>query len=355
MNEATLEYYDEAGKRTALPAGLDLHVLDGEGRGRRYPVAFTPFRLGTVTPAFQPDAELEGSELCAVLEHAEGRLSFTNHSVGVRAFVNRTPVEQVELYDGDVIQLGGSWLRVEGLPRALATLEGYTGAHAGQRWVLREGANRLGRNGKRPNEVELDDGTVSRAHATITVTADGAFLEADQGTALTRVNAVDVPVGETRSLADGDLLQLARQQFRFRLAQSTSAVRRRERTSVSFLAHGEGPSSYQRVLTELHRQPWPEGARWLPFLGEEWTLEGPPSLLHAALEVYGRLRALPEVRVSVGAHIDSGVAPALARRAEGRFLITRAAWEKWDGLVSARRFGVVRRGVPYEVYAVEEL
>lgn len=355
MNEATLEYYDEAGKRTALPAGLDLHVVDGEGRRRRFPVAYTPFRLGSASPVFHPDAELEGNDLCALLEHDEGRLSFTNHSVGVRAFVNRAPVDHAELYDGDVIQLGGSWLRVEGLPRALATLEGYTGEHAGQRWVLREGANRVGRSGKRPNEVELADGTVSRAHATLTVTADGAFIEADQGTALTRVNAQDVPVGETRSLSDGDLLQFARQQFRFRLAQSASAVRRRERTSVSFLAHGEAPSSYQQVLAELHRQKWPEGSSWLPFLGEEWTLEGPLAVLGAALEVHGRLRSLPGVQVSVGAHTEPGVAPALARRGEGRFLITRAAWEKWDGLVSARRFGVVRRGVPYEVYAVEEL
>lgn len=353
MNEATLDYRDEAGKRTALPAGLDLHVVDSAGSIRRYPVAFTPFYVGGA----RPDVELEGEALLAVLEYAEGKLFVTNHSPSVPLLVNRHRTDQAELFDGDTFQLGSSWLRVEGLPRALATLEGYTGAHAGQRWVLKVGANRIGRAGKRPNEVELDDGTVSRGHATLTVTADGAFLEADQGTALTRINAQDVPVGETRTLADGDLLQFARQQLRFRLAQSGAVVRRRERTTVAVVAHGQGPRQYQRVVAELHAQRWPEGTQWLPYLGEEWTLQGPPALLDAGLELFGRLRALPDLRVGMGAHADAGVAPALARWAaeSGRFLITRAAWEKWDRLASVQRFGVLRLGLPYEVYAVEEL
>ena len=42
-------------------------------------------------------------------------------------------------------------------------------------------------------------------------------------------------------------------------------------------------------------------------------------------------------------------------KGRGRFLITRGAWEKWDRLASVQRFGVLRQGLPYEVYAVEEL
>jgi len=353
LNEATLDYHEEASKRAALPPGLDLHVVDASGRARRYPVAFTPFYLGGP----HPDVEVEGTALFALLEFSEGQLFVTNHSPAVALLVNRARTDHAELFDGDTVQLGSTWMRVEGLPRPLATLDGYTGAHAGQRWILKEGPNRIGRAGKRANEVELEDGTVSRGHATLTITADGAFLEADQGTALTRINAQDVPVGETRTLADGDLLQFARQQLRFRLAQSGAVVRRRERTTVSILAHGDGPAAYQAVLKELHRQRWPDDTVWLPFLGEEWTLQGTPALLDAALELYGRLRALPGVTTGVGAHADVGVAPALARWAaqSGRFLITRGAWEKWDRLASVQRFGVLRQGLPYEVYAVEEL
>lgn len=226
--DATVEFSEEfLGGRDPVNTEVDLLVYDVWGRSSRYPLKYDLTNIGTPVPGYSPDIELQDpkdSKVRVELRWDSGRLFVLNKSLHLQVLVNGQASTHRELYDRDNVQIGGLRFKVVGLRAPVAMLEGYTPPHDRQRWMLKEGLNQLGRGGSRPNEVELDDATVSRSHATLRVREDGVSLENETPKSVTKVNSRRVAQSQVVDLGDGDLLQFGRQLLRIRMSKEVRTV-----------------------------------------------------------------------------------------------------------------------------------
>lgn len=207
-------------ERILTRTGFEILVQDREGLRRRFPVCYQEVLLGSLGDK-PVDIELGCSQVAnrqAAFHYSEGALFFTNLDSSNPIMLNGVPTTFSPLKDGDQLSLLGYLLQVFHLNKGMATLEGCTGSYQGRTWAVDKEAVTIGRGaGKRPNTVDIDDRTVSRAHATI-LFQDGKFLlRADTQNSPVRVNGN--PVREQEVLNNGALIQLGQQLLRFRIAE----------------------------------------------------------------------------------------------------------------------------------------
>lgn len=208
-----------AGNRAWLRSGYDL-LIEDEHQSRRMPLCYSYLTVGRDAADRRCDIALDAKGISgrqAMLKLVKGQVFFTNLDVRVTCTVNGEESAFSQLRDGDVLEVGGARITLIQLKEAVAFLEGYSDPHRQHHWTLAPGANRLGRAGKRINEVQLDDLTVSREHAVIE-SQEGVFmLRTESGVDATWVNAE--PVEGLKVLHDEDLIQLGQQLLRFRTYQ----------------------------------------------------------------------------------------------------------------------------------------
>jgi len=205
-----------AGNRAWLRSGYDLLIVE-EGQSRRMPLCYSYFTLGRSSGDRRCDVVLNSPDIAgrqAMLKLVKGQVFFTNLDARNVCYVNGEESAFAQLRDGDVLEVGGARIQLIQLKEAVAFLEGYSDPHRQHHWTLAPGLNRIGRAGRRSNEVVLDDPTVSREHAVIE-SQDGVFvLRVESGGEATWVNAE--PVESMKVLHDEDLIQLGQQLLRFR-------------------------------------------------------------------------------------------------------------------------------------------
>ena len=119
------------------------------------------------------------------------------------------------LQEGEEFRLAGHLLRLRAIPMP-ATLHGYSEPHRGRVWSLGlQEKTRLGRTGKRHNEVCLEDPTISRSHACIHRHQEAFVLEVETAGSPTLLNGELLAAGQQLPLRDGDLLGLGGSLFGF--------------------------------------------------------------------------------------------------------------------------------------------
>lgn len=102
--------------------------------------------------------------------------------------------------------------------KSRATLECFTDPFYSRIWTLDQKTTRIGRPGKRKNELEIDHPTVSREHAVLNWEAQGPVLTSSG------VTLVDGKAFAEGLLADGALVQLGDLLFQFRLLSAPAVA-----------------------------------------------------------------------------------------------------------------------------------
>lgn len=204
------------GERQWLRTGFDLHVRE-PGFERRIPFCYAHMTLGRTQADKHNDIAVRAPELAprqAMFKLVRDQIFFSNLDPAVDSFVNGEPCTFAQLQHGDEVRIGSVSVQLIQLTEAVAFLEGYTEPHRREHWTLDLARTLIGRNGKRDNQVELRDPTVSREHATIELSDSLFVLRPESDVAPTWVNA-EVVRG-MRVLQDEDLIQLGQQLLRFR-------------------------------------------------------------------------------------------------------------------------------------------
>lgn len=215
-----------AGNRAWLRSGFDLLIKE-EHQSRRVPMCYSYLTVGKDAGDRRCDITLDSPGICgrqAMLKLVKGQVFFTNLDVRTTCFVNGDESAFAQLRDGDVLSMGTATVTLIQLKEAVAFLEGYSDPHRQQHWTLAPGSNRVGRQGKRQNEVVLNDPTVSREHCSIE-SQEGVFvMRVESGDEATWVNSE--PVETLKVLHDEDLIQVGQQLLRFRTYQVQTQKRR---------------------------------------------------------------------------------------------------------------------------------
>lgn len=180
---------------------LELQIVQEGTREFRLPFIEAEIVLAEAAPkAFSAGspwlARLQGDQVALIHQQSDER-----HLL--------TPGESLVLQDRRV------WL-VDTRRAPVGSLEGVDPPFTGRVWHLQNQQTWLGRKGKRLNHVELDHSTISRAHCTFSPTPNGrVMLLSESAGSATTVNGDPLEPGETRRLANGDLLGFGSLKFRF--------------------------------------------------------------------------------------------------------------------------------------------
>lgn len=231
QTEATLV----GGERTWLRSGFDLHIIEPTGE-RRIPVCYTHMTLGSSHGPKTNDIYLNHPGIAnrqAVFKLIQENLYFSNVSTATPTFINNVESTFRQLSDLDEVRIGPVRIKIIKLSEAVAFLEGYSEPHRKQHWTLGAGRTTIGRVGKRLNQVELTDPTVSREHATIEYSEGLFVLRPEKTSTATWVNAE--PVGGMRVLQDEDLIQVGQQLLRFRTYRANPKPRELTSRSATIL------------------------------------------------------------------------------------------------------------------------
>lgn len=212
--------------RQWLRSGFDL-LIEGPNleSSRRIPLCYSHMTIGSVDGPKSNDITLDVPGMAnrqAILKLIAANLFFNNLNPRFEITVNGATCAFCQLQPGDRLELGGYSITVLKLSKAVAFLEGYTEPHRRQHWTLADTRVLLGRPGKRDNQVELNDPTVSREHATILYT-DGHFVIHPDTVHPVWVNTEMVKAMQV--LNDEDLIQLGQQLLRFRTYSAQSRPR----------------------------------------------------------------------------------------------------------------------------------
>lgn len=337
LDDVTINVEAWEDDREFVRTGFELLITDPQGQSLRYPLCFSEVTLGRGGER-EVDIELPSPEVAerqATLHYRVGGLFFTNINAELPMAVNGVLTSFSPLKDGDRVTFLDYQITVYHLDQKLATLEGCSDPFRGHLWGMIDGATTIGRgSGKRKNEIDLNDRTVSRAHATIHH-HDGKFtLTADTTSSPLRVNGDSVD-GPTQ-LSNGDLIQIGQQLLRFRIG-GTEGKRRellpQEATILfsdvwNYTTFAEGRPLEQTIhqmnefYAGLGKVIKAHGGVLLTFLGdammavfgaEEPSDEDPINGVKAALAMQTRLaelnadwvsRGMPTLRIGVG--INSG-------------------------------------------------
>ncbi|MBS2039248.1 FHA domain-containing protein [bacterium] len=168
------------------------------------------------------------------LQYADGRLVPVVHadiSVGERAEAHidgiaprRYQVDGQKLVSegsslalGDELELGSVKLKLVPLT-VTAVLQGLNDDRT---WAVNyQPIIYMGRMGRRVNDIELNDKTISRTQARLETGPQGTVLVAESPTIL---NGQPIEVGSSHTLADGDLIRFGTFVFRYRLGSPSAA------------------------------------------------------------------------------------------------------------------------------------
>ena len=212
--------------RQWLRSGYDL-LIEGPRHqtSRRVPLCYSHMTIGTKEGPKDNDIVLDVPEMAnrqAILKLIQQNLFFNNLNPRYEILVNGSACAFCQLQPGDKLTVGSHTITVLKLSKAVAFLEGYTDPHRRQHWTLAELRTRIGRPGKRDNQVQLNDPTVSREHATILLT-DGHFILHPDSSHPVWVNTEAVKGMQV--LNDEDLIQIGQQLLRFRTYSAQSRPR----------------------------------------------------------------------------------------------------------------------------------
>ena len=181
-------------------------ALQYEEDGRIVPIVHSDLSLGERCDVAIPGLarirwEVEGAEL-VLLDEADLRVDGQAAAVGTRVVVGQT------------IEWGGCRLKL--IPLTIgATLQGCNEPYHDRIWpVGYQPVIHIGRLGRRTNEVELNDKTISRTQARLEVVSEGTQLVAESATF---VNSESLEVGESRILQDRDLVRFGNFVFRYQV------------------------------------------------------------------------------------------------------------------------------------------
>ena len=224
-DEQTINIEGDSGDRTFIKTGFELLLSDGETTSR-HPICLSEIVVGSPGDRLV-DIRIEAPGLAnrqAAFHFREGSLFFTNYEPKVPFAVNGVISTFSPLKDGDQLSFLNYILRVYQHDQKLATLEGCTEPYRDRLWGVGEELTTIGRGaGKRVNVVDLNDRTVSRAHASITYDNEAFYLRPDTSSSPVRINGELVTRAEP--LPNGALIQLGQQLLRFRINGAEKARR----------------------------------------------------------------------------------------------------------------------------------
>jgi class 3 adenylate cyclase len=225
-DDATINIERDEEEREFVRTGFELLISDPDGHSSRYPVLTGEVTLGGPGER-DVDIQLNASELAnrqATFHFRQGGLFFTNLESTLPITVNGVTSTFSPLKDGDHLSFLGYIVTVFHLDKKLGTLEGCTDPYRGHLWGVDKEPVTIGRgSGKRPNTVDLNDRTVSRAQATIKHESGAFVLCPDTQNSPIRLNGK--PVKEPMKLGNGALIQLGQQLLRFRINTEESQRR----------------------------------------------------------------------------------------------------------------------------------
>ena len=214
--EATLRLDTNANKVPWIETDLEVLVIDAHGRESIWPITRASMQVGSASNPRPNDIVLDGAEAAerqAVLQVRNQNVMFLNFDQSNAAKKGGKSITYCEFAPGEEIEVGGYRLKLQKHQPASASLVGYSHPYRGRRWLLRPGANTVGRPGKRDNQVVLEERTVSRTHCTLTGDNEVFRLHNETEPSATFVNGH--PVSQDTVLQDGDLIQLGAQILRF--------------------------------------------------------------------------------------------------------------------------------------------
>jgi class 3 adenylate cyclase len=218
--DSTLKLETNANKVPWIESDLEVLVVDAQGRESIWPITRASMQIGSAANPRPNDIILDGAGAAdrqSVLQIRNQAVMFLNFDQSHPAKKGGRGITYCEFAPGEEIEVGGFRLRLQKHVPAAASLVGYSHPYRGRRWLVRAGANTIGRPGKRDNQILLEERTVSRTHATLTGDGERYILHNETEPSATFVNGH--PVKSDTELKDGDLVQLGAQILRFCLAK----------------------------------------------------------------------------------------------------------------------------------------
>ena len=272
--------------RTWLVTNHVLRVSVPGQQTRRIPLNYSTLLVGP---------EGSRSDIEVPLTLAETRLRFTWTGTGFTLSsplpgplcVNDQPYGgEVALVSGDRITLDDVQMRIFRLLDPPAELVVVSGPGAGERYPVDISEVRLGRFGKRDNDICLQDPTVSREHASIHFHEGRFWLQPESAVSPTIVNGEIL--AQARVLLDNDQLLLGEQTmlFRMRGAARPKTLRSRKATILFSDLRGWTPLAESMPLQELIEQM----DEYFKEMGEIITVHGGTLLTYqgdAVMAVFG--------------------------------------------------------------------
>lgn len=273
-------------ERTWLVTNQVLRVSVPGQPTRRIPLNFSTLLVGP---------EGSHSDIEVPMAVAETRLRFTWMGAGFALStplpgplqVNERPYDgEVALSNGDRITLDDVQMRVFRLLEPPAELIVVSGPGAGERYLVDISEVRLGRFGRRDNDIYLQDPTVSREHASIIFHEGHFWLRPESTVSPTIVNGEVLT--EPRALIDNDQLLLGEQTmlFRVRGAARPKTLRSRMATILFSDLRGWTPLAETMPLQDLIWQM----DEYFKEMGEIITVHGGTLLTYqgdAVMAVFG--------------------------------------------------------------------
>ncbi len=221
-DESTLRL--ETGRNAPwIDTGLELRVIDSHGRESTWPICRASMTIGRFGSPQASDIVLDDPGVAgrqAIVQYRNQKVMFLNLNDAKPALREGQAVGLVEFVPGQEIVISGQRLQLVERQPAAACLVGYSPPFRGRRWLLHGGEQAVGRAGRRENEILINDRTVSREHARLTVDAQGCRLRVETRSAPTYLNGH--PVEGEAALKDGDLLQFGNQLVRLQIGSSSA-------------------------------------------------------------------------------------------------------------------------------------
>lgn len=212
--------------RQWIRSGFDLLIESvASGLSARVPICYNHLTIGSPNGPKDNDISLDDSSISnrqALLKLIDSKVFFNNLDPSLEILINNAPSTFCELKPGDKILIGNHLISLINLSNTVAFLEGYTQPHRRQHWTINQSQTHIGRTGKRTNQIELQDLTVSREHATIHLSKDQFIIKRDSSHQIWVNNE---PIKSLKVLCDEDLIQLGQQLLRFRSYNAKNSPR----------------------------------------------------------------------------------------------------------------------------------